>query len=56
MKDRKTVYRVFTPWQYENEVRMLNEMSAKGWQMAWASPYRVKFIRDDTVQYRDALD
>ena len=56
MKRTKKVFRTFAPWQIDEEVEYLNEMSQKGWQLHRLGRFMREFVFDDTAQYKYALD
>ncbi len=56
MKDTKTVWRSFIPWQYDAEAAVLDGMSERGWQLQSLGLHKRTYVRDGSVRYRYALD
>lgn len=56
MKTRKKTYKVFAAWDFEEEERLYNEMSEKGWQAVKAGCFSQTYVWDDSVTYRYRLD
>lgn len=56
MKNTRTVWHSFVPWQFDAEMSELDDMSAKGWQLQSFGRYKRTYVRNDTVRYRYALD
>ena len=56
MKNIKIERAVYAAWDYELEIKHLNEMSEKGWQVIHGGCFRTKYERDDSVVYRYQLD
>jgi hypothetical protein len=53
-KEKKTMFKIFLPWQDEDEEKWLEEMSGSGWQLESTSPYLYSFTQayPERVIYR----
>ena len=56
MKTTKTSYKMYPAWEFHREVEDLDELSQAGWQLKKGGCFHSKFVFDDTVRYRYALD
>ena len=56
MKKTKNVYNIYPAWEFDREVRDLEEQSRNGWHLVKGGLFHCKFAFDDNVQYRYALD
>jgi len=56
MKTTKTVFHIFDASAFDEELGFLNEMSEKGWQLKDMSLLSQKYVWDDSVVYRYAID
>ena len=56
MKKTKTSYKVYPAWEFDREVRDLEEQSRGGWQLTKGGCFHSRFHFDDSVTYRYALD
>ena len=55
-KDRKTVWRVYSAWNYEKEVEDLNKASEQGWQLVKGRSFCSTFEKNSGVRWRYQLD
>ena len=56
MKKTRNSYKMYAAWEFDREVRDLEERSRNGWQLIKGGCFHSKFSFDDSVQYRYALD
>ena len=56
MTNIKVERSVYAAWDYELELKHLNEMSEKGWQVIRGGCFHTKYERDDSMVYRYQLD
>lgn len=56
MKNIKVECAVYAAWDYELELKHLNEMSEQGWQLIHGGCFHTKYEKDDSVVYRYQLD
>ena len=56
MKKSKTSYKMYPAWEFDREVADLEAQSEKGWQLQKGGCFHSKFVFDNTVRYRYALD
>ena len=56
MKKTKSIYRMYTAWEFEREIQELEAQSKKGWQLVKGGLFCSRFSFDDSVEYRYALD
>lgn len=56
MMKTKNIYKMYPAWEFDKEVRDLEEQSRQGWHLVKGGLFRCKFAFDDTRQYRYALD
>lgn len=56
MKTQKKTHKVFAAWDFEEEERLYNEMSGKGWQAVKAGCFSQTYVWDDSVTYRYRMD
>ena len=56
MKNIKIERAVYAAWDYELELKHLNEMSEAGWQVIRGGCFHTKYERDESVVYRYQLD
>ena len=56
MRKRKNVYKMYAAWESEMEIEDLEAQSRAGWQLVKGGLFHCKFIFDDSVEYRYALD
>lgn len=56
MKKTKTSYKMYPAWEFDREVKDLDEASRKGWQLTKGGCFHSKYHFDDGVRYRYALD
>lgn len=52
----KIVHKTFAVWQHEKEEQWLNQMSAEGWQLVKASPFRYEFTKGEKNFYQYRLE
>ncbi|MCC8357965.1 MAG: DUF2812 domain-containing protein [Oscillospiraceae bacterium] len=55
-KTTKTSYRAYFAWNYQKELKALEEKSREGWQLVKGGCFHSKYTRDDGAVYRYALD
>ena len=55
-KTRKTVWRVYSAWNYEKEAEDLNKASEEGWQLVKARSFCSTFEKNPGVRWRYQLD
>jgi len=55
-KKKKTVFKIFLPWQDEEEEKWLEEMSADGWRFESTSPYLYTFSQTQPERFVYRLD
>ena len=61
-KDKKTMFKIFLPWQDEQEEKWLVEMSVNGWRLKSTSPYLYTFNQTEPerivyrLDYKQTLD
>lgn len=55
-KTTKTSYRAYFAWNYQKELKALEEKSRQGWQLVKGGCFHSKYTRDDGAVYRYALD
>ncbi len=55
-KNIKIERAVYAAWDYELELKHLNEMSEQGWQLIQGGCFHTKYEWDDSVVYRYQLD
>lgn len=55
-KDRKSVWRTYTAWDYEKELEDLDRASQEGWQLIRGGCFHNKFVKNPGVRYRYQLD
>ncbi|MBQ9950964.1 MAG: DUF2812 domain-containing protein [Clostridia bacterium] len=55
-KNIKVERAVYAAWDYELELKHLNEMSEQGWQLIQGGCFHTKYEWDDSVVYRYQLD
>ncbi len=53
---KKTIFRLFYVWQWENEEKWLNEMSSEGWQLAHATIGKYNFVSGKANEYTYRLE
>lgn len=56
MKTTKTVFHIFDASAFDEELGLLDEMSEKGWQLKDMNLLNQKYVWDDSVLYRYAID
>ncbi|MGM9614666.1 MAG: DUF2812 domain-containing protein [Oscillospiraceae bacterium] len=56
MKTGKTLWHSFNISAFDEELGLLNEMSERGWQLQDMRMFYQKYVRDDSVVYRYAID
>ena len=56
MKKTKSSYKMYPAWEFDREVKELDEQSRKGWQLTKGGCFHRKYQFDDGVRYRYALD
>lgn len=56
VKNRKTVWRVYWLWQYEEEEAWLNRMAAEGWALEEVHFFRYVFTRCQPGEYTVRLE
>lgn len=55
-KEYKTSYRVYSAWNYENEIEDLNKASEQGWQLVKGGCFHSRFVKNPDIVYRYQLD
>ena len=55
-KDRKSIWRTYTAWDYERELEDLDRASREGWQLIRGGCFHNKFVKNPGVRYRYQLD
>ncbi len=55
-KTTKTSYRAYFAWNYQKELKALEEKSRQGWQLVKGGCFHSKYTRDGGTVYRYALD
>lgn len=55
-KEYKTSYKIYTAWNYKEEITDLNNASKEGWQLIKGGCFHSKFKKNETIQYRYQLD
>ncbi len=55
-RSRKTNIRMYSAWNYENEIENLNRLSAQGWQLEHGGSFGSRFVRNDEIHYIYQLD
>jgi len=55
-KEYKTSYRVYSAWNYENEIDDLNKASEQGWQLIKGGCFHSRFVKNPDIVYRYQLD
>ncbi|MCX6308769.1 MAG: DUF2812 domain-containing protein [Bacteroidia bacterium] len=53
---KKTIFRLYYVWQWENEEKWLNEMSSEGWQLAHATIGKYNFVSGKVSEYTYRLE
>jgi hypothetical protein len=56
MKDTKTVFGMYTAWDYQKELADINKMSEKGWHLIRGSLFANKYKKDTSVRYIYQVD
>jgi len=56
MKNEKNVWHHFDESAFDEELGFLNAMSEKGWQLAGMRVFTQRFVHDDSIVYRYAID
>lgn len=56
MANRKRVFRMYSAWNYERELEVLNRESEKGWQLVKGGCFGSRFVKNPNVRYRYQMD
>lgn len=56
MRNKKYSFRMYTAWDYEDEIYDLNKESEKGWQLIKGGCFHSLFEKDTGIRYRYQLD
>ena len=52
----KRSFRMYSAWNYMQEVEDLNKMSDEGWQLVRGGCFHSKFVKNPDIRYRYQLD
>lgn len=55
-RNRKTVFRMYSAWNYEKEMEDLNKASEEGWQLLHGGIFSSRFEKNENLCYRYQLD
>ena len=55
-KNYKYSFKLYSSWNYENELEDLNKYSERGWQLVKDGMFHRKFVKNENIRYRYQMD
>ena len=55
-REYRTSYKVYSAWNYQQEIADLNVASAQGWQLVKGGCFHSRFVKNPDLRYRYQLD